>query len=203
MMKKCNNHYLIMRHGESEANVAGLIVSDPAIGCTNFGLTDAGRRQVVASIRGYQLQNSSTKQVSGRPISKVICSDFLRTTETANLSTQTLFLPAPQIEAGLRERFFGDWEGKSDIHYPEIWALDNDVQTQAAQRIESVDEVRQRGLAVIEKLDAQFSEEVILLVSHGDMLQILLTAFADIPAQQHRTLPHHAQAEIKLLIAGR
>ncbi|MFT4609605.1 MAG: putative phosphoglycerate mutase [Cellvibrionaceae bacterium] len=201
-MKKFNNHYLIMRHGESEANVAGLIVSDPAIGCKNFGLTDAGRRQVVASISDYQLQNSTTKQVAGRPISKVICSDFLRTTETANLSTQTLFLSAPQIEPGLRERFFGDWEGKSDIHYPEIWALDDDAQSQAAQQIESVDEVRQRGLAVIEKLDAQFSEEVILLVSHGDMLQILLTAFADIPAQQHRTLPHHAQAEIKLLVAG-
>ena len=190
-----------MRHGESEANVAGLIVSDPAIGCTNFGLTEEGRRQVVASISDYQGQNSSATEGVVHPISKVICSDFLRTTETANLSTQTLVITAPQIETGLRERFFGDWEGKSDIHYPEIWSTDNDLAIQAAQRIESVDEVRQRGLSVIEKLDAQFSGEVILLVSHGDMLQILLTAFVGVPAQQHRTLPHHAQADIKLLVA--
>ena len=200
-MRKFNNHYLIMRHGESEANVAGLIVSDPAIGCTKFGLTEEGRRQVVASISDYQRQNSSATEGVVHPISKVICSDFLRTTETANLSTQTLVITAPQIETGLRERFFGDWEGKSDIHYPEIWSTDNDLAIQAAQRIESVDEVRQRGLSVIEKLDAQFSGEVILLVSHGDMLQILLTAFVGVPAQQHRTLPHHAQADIKLLVA--
>jgi probable phosphoglycerate mutase len=200
-MRKFNNHYLIMRHGESEANVAGLIVSDPAIGCTNFGLSKEGRQQVVASISDYQRQNSPATEGVVHPISKVICSDFLRTTETANLSTQTLMIKAPQVETGLRERFFGDWEGKSDIHYPEIWSTDNDLAIQSAQRIESVDEVRERGLSVIEKLDAQFSGEVILLVSHGDMLQILLTAFVDIPAQQHRTLPHHAQAEIKLLVA--
>ncbi|MFT7492154.1 MAG: broad specificity phosphatase PhoE [Pseudohongiellaceae bacterium] len=200
-MRKFNNHYLIMRHGESEANVAGLIVSDPATGCTNFGLTEKGRQQVVASISDYQRQNSPVTEGAVHPISKVISSDFLRTTETANLSTQTLVITAPQVETGLRERFFGDWEGKSDSHYPKIWSTDNDLATQAAQCIESVDEVRQRGLRVIEKLDAQFSGEVILLVSHGDMLQILLTAFVGIPAQQHRTLPHHAQADIKLLVA--
>lgn len=199
-MKKYNNHYLIMRHGESEANVAGLIVSDPDIGCANFGLTEEGQRQVVASINNYQQQYSSATKIVSHPISKVVCSDFLRTKETAELSAKILALPAPQVEVGLRERFFGDWEGKSDIHYPTIWALDNDAATQVSQRVESVDDVRQRGLSVIAKLDAQFSREVILLVSHGDMLQILLTAFVGIPAQQHRTLPHHAQAQIKSLI---
>jgi probable phosphoglycerate mutase len=197
-MKVFNNHYLIMRHGESEANVAGLIVSDPAIGCKRFGLTEQGRAQVIDSVTDYKLKN----QVFGNPISKVISSDFLRTAQTAKLSTQALNLSPPQIEPGLRERFFGDMEGKSDIHYPEIWKLDKEADKQAAQKIESVNQVRQRGLAVIEKLEQQFQNEVILLVSHGDMLQILLTAFVDIAAEEHRTLPHHAQAEIKLLVAS-
>jgi probable phosphoglycerate mutase len=183
-----------MRHGESDANMAGLIVSDPAIGCTGFGLTEQGKLQVVASASDYK--------PIGKAISQVISSDFLRTVQTANLLTKTLTLPPPQIEKGLRERFFGDWEGKTDTHYSEIWKLDKDAARQAAQRIESVNEVRQRGLAVIEKLERQFQNEVILLVSHGDMLQILLTAFIGIPAEQHRTLPHHSQAEIKSLVAS-
>jgi len=196
-MKVFNNHYLIMRHGESEANVAGLIVSDPAIGCARFGLTDNGRQQVVDSVTEYQIANKLT----GKSVSKIVCSDFLRTKQTADLSSKTLDLPPAQIEPGLRERFFGDMEGKSDNHYPEIWKLDGDVDKQSAQKIETVTQVRQRGLTVINKLEHQFQNEVILLVSHGDMLQILLTAFADISAEQHRTLPHHSQAEIKLLVA--
>jgi probable phosphoglycerate mutase len=197
-MNDLNNYYLIMRHGQSEANAAGLIVSDPAIGCKGFGLTEQGQLQVIASVIDYQQKN----EVDGHPISQVICSDFLRALETAELSAKTLLLPTPQIEIGLRERFFGDWEGKPDIHYQSIWNLDKDVDRQIAQRVETVSQVRQRGLSVIEKLEHQFKNEVILMVSHGDMLQILLTAFSGIAAEQHRTLPHHAQAEIKPLVAS-
>ena len=88
------NSYLIMRHGQSEANVAGLIVSDPAIGCERFGLTEQGRQQVVASATEY----------TGEPLSRIICSDFLRTRQTAKLVTEALGLSSPQLEAGLRER---------------------------------------------------------------------------------------------------
>jgi len=191
------NHYLIMRHGESEADVPGLIVSDPTIGCKRFGLTEQGRQQVVTSVTNYRLKNQLASLAIFKPISKVICSDFLRTAQTANIASEILNLSSPQMETGLRERFFGDWEGKSDINYPSIWMLDKAISKQAAQRVESVTQVRKRGLAVIENLERQFQNEVILLVSHGDMLQILLTAFVGIPAEQHRMLPHHNQAEIK------
>ena len=39
-----------MRHGESEANVAGVIVSDPEQGCHGYGLTEKGRLQVLHSV---------------------------------------------------------------------------------------------------------------------------------------------------------
>ncbi|WP_287418378.1 histidine phosphatase family protein [Reinekea sp.] len=191
-MKTFKNHYLIMRHGESEANVAGLIVSDPAIGCTRFGLSAPGRQQVVAAASGY----------AGKPISAIICSDFLRTSQTAKLFADTLALPTPQSNIGLRERFFGAWEGKSDSNYPAIWALDREPAPQRSAGIETVEQVRQRGLGVIEELEQHYQHEVILLVAHGDLLQILLTAFVGKPAHQHRTLAHHHQAEIKPLIAS-
>ncbi len=41
--------------------------------------------------------------------------------------------------------------------------------------------------------------ETILLVSHGDILQILQTAFAGIRSGLHRTLPHLETAQLKRL----
>jgi hypothetical protein len=44
------NRLVIVRHGESEANVAGLISSDPSISCTAHGLTAVGFEQGLLSV---------------------------------------------------------------------------------------------------------------------------------------------------------
>jgi probable phosphoglycerate mutase len=184
------NSYLIMRHGQSEANVAGVVVSDPKVGCERFGLTDWGAEQVIASALAY----------TGEPFTQIICADFLRTQQTATLTAKTLNLPSPQQEKGLRERFFGHWDGESDKHYQDVWELDK-LNTQATgDGVEGVEEVLQRGLNVLEQLEIKFQNQVILLVSHGDMLQILRTAFVGETPQQHRSLCHHETAEIRRLI---
>ena len=58
-----------MRHGQSEANVAGIIVSDPQIGCNQFGLTALGQQQVIKSASNTSKLNQDTL---------IISSDFLR-----------------------------------------------------------------------------------------------------------------------------
>jgi broad specificity phosphatase PhoE len=42
---------------------------------------------------------------------------------------------------------------------------------------------------------------VILLISHGDMLQILRTLVTGISPHKHRSLTHHETAEIKYLVS--
>jgi len=42
-----------MRHGHSEANEQGIIVSRPEIGTRRYGLTEKGRAQVEASARAF------------------------------------------------------------------------------------------------------------------------------------------------------
>jgi probable phosphoglycerate mutase len=101
------NSYLLMRHGESEANEKGIIVSDPKNGCDRFGLTSHGRSQVLAFVQ----------KLCGKPITKIVCSDFLRTLQTAKIVTEILNLPQAELEKGLRERFFGSKEGMSAKHY--------------------------------------------------------------------------------------
>ena len=43
------NKYYAFRHGESQANVEGIIVSDPSIGTAKYGLSEKGRGQVEES----------------------------------------------------------------------------------------------------------------------------------------------------------
>ncbi len=183
------NSYLLMRHGESDANVSGVIVSDPKIGCERFGLTDRGSKQIIASVKGF----------TGEAITQIVCSDFLRTLQTAQLVANTLNLPQPEQEVGLRERFFGKWEGMSAEHYENIWQRD-EMDKHSDDGVEQPQEVAQRGLMVLERLEQQYQGEVILLVSHGDMLQILSTSIAGISPHKHRSLPHHQTGEIKYLV---
>ena len=184
------NSYLLMRHGESDANVSGIIVSDPKIGCERFGLTDRGSKQIIASVKGF----------TGEAITQIVCSDFLRTLQTAQLVANTLNLPQPEQEVGLRERFFGKWEGMSAEHYENIWQRD-EMDKHSDDGVERPQEVAQRGLMVLKRLEQQYQGEVILLVSHGDMLQILNTSIAGISPHKHRSLPHHQTGEIKYLVA--
>ncbi len=175
-----------MRHGESEANIAGIIVSDPESGCNGFGLTDKGREQVEKSIRQFSVQK----------LKAIITSDFLRARQTAEIAANILQLTTLNVNTGLRERWFGEWEGKADIHYEDVWMHDEQPDEVGYKQVENVESVLQRGLGVINQLEKQYENASLLLVSHGDMLQILRTAFEGLAASKHRQLPHHQTAEI-------
>jgi glucosyl-3-phosphoglycerate phosphatase len=54
-------------------------------------------------------------------------------------------------------------------------------------------------VALIDDLDKQHAGRDILLVSHGDTLQILQAGLAGIDPARHRGLPHLRTAEIRQL----
>ena len=55
-MKNLKNKYFVLRHGESKANVAEIILSHPEHGAhDDFTLTQKGQEQVRESIRKAQL----------------------------------------------------------------------------------------------------------------------------------------------------
>ncbi|WP_325894696.1 histidine phosphatase family protein [Grimontia sp. NTOU-MAR1] len=183
------NTYLIMRHGQSEANVADIVVSDPEIGCLNYGLSPLGQTQAKESAIGYD----------GKPIDVIFCSDFKRTKETAGIVASVLSLPAPIEDTRLRERFFGEWEGRSSSAYENVWEKDFQDSHQSVNGVESTMSVRERSVSLITDLETQYENKVILLVAHGDILQIMKSAFHGIEPGQHRSLPHHETGEMKLL----
>ena len=109
------NRYFGLRHGESLANVAGLVVIDPAIGTVDYGLTDNGRDQVMAAVRDFAELDATTL---------IHCSDFLRARETAELAATILECAAPMSDSRLRERFFGQWDMSTNTGYEEVWDMD-------------------------------------------------------------------------------
>lgn len=169
------NRYLLMRHGHSEANADGLIISRPERGLSDFGLSPRGHAQLKSLLADWHWP----------PPDRLVHSDFRRTTETAEWVAQHFGLPL-SADIGLRERSFGELEGLSDCRYPDVWTLDADDPDHQVFGVESVTGVANRMLAVIAALEAETYGETILLVSHGDPLQILLTAVEERPLSTHR-----------------
>ncbi|NIC05194.1 histidine phosphatase family protein [Billgrantia bachuensis] len=169
------NRYLLMRHGHSQANARRLIISTSARGLADFGLSEQGEAQLEALLAEWHW-----------PVpTRILHSDFLRTTETAQ-RVATHFGLELQPEPRLRERDFGDFEGLADSHYENVWAHDARDPEHREYGVESVASVAARMQGVIASLEQALRDETVLLVSHGDPLQIMLTALESRLLTEHR-----------------
>ncbi len=184
------NHYLLMRHGESQANQADLIVSAPENGLKLYGLTPRGRKQAQEAARLSGLPNSTV----------VICSDFRRTRETAEVVVEALRIREPLVlEPALRERYFGRLEGTTGDRYREVWAQDSRDADQPPYGAESARHLTMRLVRLLRRLEAKYVRQHILLVSHGDPLRFLELWARKRPLEEHMELPHFEPAELREL----
>ena len=191
-IERLKNRYFAMRHGHSMANQQGIIVSHPENGCDNYGLSRQGREQVRASL---QLNN----QLDANTL--VVTSDFKRARESAGIAFKLLTCSVSICEEPrLRERQFGELELAAEDSYAEVWQQDEVDPDSRTRGVESANQVMARVTAVIADYENQYSAKTILLVSHGDALQILQTAFARLDASTHRQLDHLHTAEIRQLL---
>ena len=202
------NHYLLVRHGESTANVEGLVVTDPAVGCFKYGLTPKGEIQAKESAKSVMdlmdKHNFALKDVC-------ICySDFKRTKETAQIIYKQLNEDKFDIDNGskfissklLRERRFGDLD-KNDgtLNYEIVWIYDKMDANHTRYRVESVNKTLQRIKLFIQEIERKYDNKLIIIVSHGDICQITQTFFEDIPSNMHHDLPYIQNAEVRDLTA--
>lgn len=187
------NCYYGMRHGTSEANLMHLISSDPAVATHSHGLTETGRQQAQSSARQWADQHCSDKQQV-----VVMSSDFLRASQTAEIlaaACDTTVIHTPI----LRERHFGSWNGTSDDNYHKVWQRDAEDALHTENEVESVMSVVDRVTRLVLELERKYSDADIVLVAHGDVLQITQVAFAKTDPRHHRSLKHLPQAEIRPL----
>jgi broad specificity phosphatase PhoE len=184
------NRFSVMRHGQSKANVAGIIVSRiESDRRGDYGLSALGREQALAAALGCGLPRNTV----------IWSSDFSRARQTAEIVRAQLGAAEVVIAEALRERCFGKWEGSPTGNYARVWAADETDRDDADADVESAAAVLDRTTALIVDLERRYSGRDILLVSHGDPLQILQAGFLRIGPSRHRSLPALETAEIRHL----
>jgi broad specificity phosphatase PhoE len=187
------NHYFLLRHGESMPNIRGVILSH---------LEEGKKIENTLTERGEEQVRSSTGEAKEQGIldsaTIIYSSPFSRCRRTAEIAREVLGVHEDIIfDDRLRERWFGDWEGTGNANYQKVWnkdALDPDHKD---ANVESTAEVVARVRGLINDLEARYDGKNILLVSHGDALQIAQTFFEDKPSASHRELQHLKVAEIR------
>ena len=187
----------VLRHGESTANVQGLIVSLPGPrALTEVGLTAAGRAQARDAAEAARAQGLS-------PDPLVISSDFVRARETAEVFAAQLGAGPVRIDQRLRERRFGIHDEGPASAYETVWEADREHRTPEGD-VEPVPAVAARVGAAI--ADASILAAAgnppaphVVLVAHGDVLQIALALGEGRDPHEHREVPHLGNAELRRL----
>ena len=195
-----NNRFFGMRHGNSLANQACIISSDPAVATVSHGLSPLGIEQANTSAAAFVASHTSSAPLD----CVVVSSDFTRARMTAEILLCTLqsaglasLSSSVRLSTSLRERSFGDLDGGPDTEYSKVWDLDSSDSSHDAYKVEPVDSVVCRTTELIRCLDGEGAGKVIFLVAHGDVLQILQTAFKGVEGSKHRSLQHLETAEVR------
>lgn len=178
MSKEANQQYIVtlLRHGESEGNLAGIIQ-----GQLDLPLTERGRQQARSLALRWKAQ--------GVTFDWVISSPQMRACQTAEIVTAELGLEL-SLDPTWMERGFGIGEGRSpedlraenphaDYHHPFHPVTDGG---------ESSIEVYQRALQGLLKLMRRPAGRY-LIVSHGALLNMLNFAIMGIAPQGHYNSP--------------
>jgi 2,3-bisphosphoglycerate-dependent phosphoglycerate mutase len=151
----------IVRHGQTSWNVLGR-----AQGHTDIGLNETGRDQA----------NQLAKQFTDTGIGELLCSDLSRAIDTARPISEASGVPL-SIRKELRERKFGEWEGKSFAAYSqwveEVARAENLPITQIRPKGgESFQDVWRRLDPIVAEIDS--TSQNLAVVSHGGTCSMLL-----------------------------
>lgn len=168
-----------------------IIVSNPEVGVNDYGLTQEGNNQVLKAIAHYnQLQS----------VTCIYTSDFLRAYETAMIIARHMDIINVKFDIRLRERYFGQFEGTDSENYQRIWDMDcHNANDPVCYNVEPIHTVAKRMISFLLDCETNHINDTILIVSHGDPLQILYTVSIGLLINKFKTASHFNNAELRLL----
>lgn len=168
---------IAIRHGETAWNVDTRIQ-----GHLDIPLNATGR---------WQAQRAA-QALADEPITAIYASDLLRAYETAQAVANALGVDIAKAP-GLRERDFGAFQGHTfaeiEATQPELalrWRK-RDPDFSPPQGGESLNRFRDRVLACVDQLAARHPGELIALVAHGGVMDVLYRAATGQGLQAPRT----------------
>jgi isoleucyl-tRNA synthetase len=177
-VKKSGNRYFVMRHGEAENNVNGVLNSDLR---TGFHLTEKGKNQVRKSVKILKENN----------FDYIFSSPLLRTLETANLVKSELELSIPiVVDNRLREFGAGNFEGEKVKYYQSLFKREEEEFTKRPGSVESFNDVRKRVMNFLYEIDSKYANKKILIISHGDPVRAMNMTVGNFSVEQAIKFPN-------------
>ena len=147
----------IWRHGRTSWNAEQRFQGQTDIELDDIGVAQARR---------------AAAMLASLPPSAIICSDLLRTQQTAAPLVELTGI-MPTLDAGLRETYAGEWEGKTrpvllEEYGEELHRWSGDPHMRAGVVGETRLEVADRMVAAVERgLSALSGDGVLVVVTHG------------------------------------
>ncbi|MET9020843.1 bifunctional RNase H/acid phosphatase [Actinopolymorpha sp. NPDC004070] len=186
---------LLLRHGETEQSQAKRFSGS---GGADVPLTERGRAQAAAAARS----------LAGRlGVAAVVSSPLRRTRETAEVVAAALGLPV-ELEPGLAETAFGQWDGftfaEVEERWPaelQAWLADTSV---APPGGEAFEQVLIRVRAARDRLIRAYGDKTVVVVTHVTPIKLLTCLALDVPirAAYRMELPPAALTEVRWFADG-
>lgn len=171
---------LLVRHGQSEWNAAGLMQGQTA----HVPLTELGHRQAARAAAEL-----AALAADGAGPGALVSSDLLRAVQTAEHCAAATGLPVTTTPQ-LREQGYGVLEGRPSR---ELWdVVDWTDPHWSAEGGESLAQLHARVAAHLAQLRADPPADVVALVTHGDTIRAAQAVVAGLgPAQLPAVTPHN------------
>lgn len=181
---------VLWRHGQTDWNIENRFQGHSDIPLNQTGVLQARRAAPVLHALGP---------------GKIICSDLIRTQQTAAALAEITGLPV-HLDAGLRETNGGKWEGRTGeenraLDYERFvnWLDGNDFP--AGETGERRSEIAERAVSAIERaLDPSVS--TLVVVTHGGTARIVIGKMLGLPMNQWATIGGLANAAWSILENG-
>lgn len=151
----------------------------------------AGRTpQVHLNDRGEEQARRLAERLGGYPIRAIYASPLERAQETAAALAERLGLPV-ETSAGIGEVDFGEWTGqelKELAKTPEWKVVQGRPSAMRFPAGESIWEMQHRVVDEIERLASAHPHEMIVLVSHADVIKAALAHYLGLHLDQFQRL---------------
>lgn len=177
---------ILVRHGQSEANVGGFFA-----GCNDVELSSLGKQQAEATAE-YIVKNYK--------INGVYASDLKRAYETGRAVADRLNLEITP-EKGMREIFAGAWEMRTFdqlmYDYPEqynVWL--KDIGNAGCPEGESVVELSERIYRTVLKIAEENDGKTVLIATHATPVRVMECICRQLPIAEMKNISWVSNASV-------
>ena len=159
--------FYLVRHGETDWNAEGIV---------------QGNTDIPLNARGLEQAASAREEMKDVPLDVIYCSPLIRARVTAEIINEYHHVPLI-LDARLREREFGVYEGRPYGEYPSrsFWNYEEVFHAEGA---ETIREVYARVYACLDEIRAAERGKCVMLTMHGGAARAVYSYFYKLKADE-------------------